>query len=202
MVGVNESLSTLVRTSKFKQDHSGGFIGSERPIGIVFLSESDGLPKRSHLIQWSSNQDFSSGRLTDIDSANHVKAIVAARGRSPIINVVERQGTIILVDTQVRIVKAAWKRNQNISLVPDWMLRLMDIWDLSVAPEHPQLRSIKVQRKCSVCHDEFTKVAQPERAVHCCLCLMPFHTRCCHTDILPLMQAAFAGTRSLSSSLP
>jgi hypothetical protein len=175
-------------------------VDEQRPIGIVFLSESDDLPKQSYLIQWTDSQNFSSGRLTDIDDSKHVKSIVASRGRSPIVDIAERQGIVVIADTNVRIVKAAWKRNQGYSRVPDWILRLMDMLDLSVHPERPTLRTLAHKPVCSVCHDEFTRLAQPERAVYCSLCLMAFHARCCETDVLPLIQIEFAKARSLTSS--
>ena len=142
--------------------------------------------RRVEFFQWT--EPPSAGRIATLDQANRIKAIVPVGSRRLPLQLNDLSAFIIWRDTGVKHVKAQWKKDQQQSQMPQYLLRLKDMWTTANDPSFNSLAFADHHPVCFLCGLENTNQFPVQPAKPCCLCLMASHVACVR-EILPSLRA-------------
>lgn len=166
-------------------------------VSLVSFTDSTTGCTRVEFMNWKDVGE--SGRAAPLDEENCLKCVPAVGANKHPIVLRDVGGEIQWRNTGVRVVKARWKRNQMQSLIPDSLMRLQEMLRMSVQAD------TSTGYTCFVCGREETRTLPLEKAIKCCLCLLPSHRSCCQDIQLSLDQTRAqmaATTGSSGSSIP
>lgn len=176
-----------IRLLTLQQAHmgdDGGFNG----VSIVAFDTLISRLRKVEIIHWKWDGYTAGvrGRVAHLDNENRLKAILAVgANKEPIdFSAQERNTDIIWRDTEVKMVKAKWKVQQNQNVMPDHLMRILEMFreaEGHISDEVPDgstdINTHATALKCYICQqpDQNDPMQLP---VKCCLCMLSSHAQC------------------------
>lgn len=176
-----------IRLLKLQQDHSG-HAGGFNGVSIVAFDTLVSRLRKVEIIHWKWDGYTAGvrGRVAHLDYENRLKTILAVgTNKEPIdFSAPERNTDIVWRDTGVKMVKAQWKVRQNQNVMPDHLMRILEMFREAeghsandVSDDSDGTNTHATALKCNICQKQ-DQNDQMQLPVKCCLCMLSSHAQC------------------------
>lgn len=145
-------------------------------------------------VQWTGKVEGTHGRVACLDDENRLKSIMAVGANKDPIDFRDREVDVIWRDTGVKIVKAVWKINQKQNLMPDYLLRMRDMFREAEGRSEASQGAV-----CYICQQVDRTQLPLTPASRCCLCLLTSHPAC-ETNLVDRLSSQLSSGQLNSST--